>query len=213
LNKRITLLLLLSFSCQAIFAQPQGFKQLANPSGFKQKLNEISKSVNTIQSDFIQEKHLTILSDKIVSSGKFFFKKENQIRWEYTSPIKYLIILSNNQVYIKDEGRTNQYDLGSNKAFREINNIMSGAVQGNLLQDETKYKSAYYENSKNYLVILTPNDKTMKDYIQSICLYFDKKNFSVTGIKLVENSDDYTLIQFNNRKQNIAISADLFKLK
>lgn len=205
--------MLMLFSCISIFSQPQGFKQLANSSGFKQKLNEISKSINTIQSEFIQEKHLTVLSDKIVSSGKFFFKKENQLRWEYTSPFKYLIILSNDKVYIKDESKTNQYDIGSNKVFMEINNIMSGAVRGNLLQDGTKYVSSYYENNKNYLVVLTPIDKTMKDYIKSIYLYFDKKNYTVTMIKLVENSDDYTLIQFNDRKQNIVISDDLFKLK
>jgi outer membrane lipoprotein-sorting protein len=213
LNKTISLLLLIYFSCQSIFAQPQGFKPISNIAVFKQKLSEASRAANTIQSDFIQEKHLTVLSDKIVSSGKFYFKKENQLRWEYISPIKYLIILSNNKVYIKDDNKTNQYDLGSNKVFKEINSVMSGAVQGNLLQDETKYKSAFYENSKNYLVILTPIDKIMKDYIKSIYLYFDKKNFSVTMLKLVENSDDYTLIQFNNRKQNLALSADLFKIK
>ena len=212
-NKIPTFLFLLFLSSQSIIAQPQGFNQLTDITGFKQKLIASSKSANTIQSDFVQEKHLTVLSDKIVSTGKFYFKKENQLRWEYTSPIKYLIILSNNKVFIKDNNKTNQYDLGSNKAFREINNIMSGAVQGNLLQDETKYKPVYYESNKNYLVILTPIDKTMKDYIKSIYLYFDKKNLSVTMIKLVENSDDYTLIQFSNRKQNMVISADMFKIK
>lgn len=186
---------------------------MANPAVFKQNLNEMSKSVNTIQSDFIQEKYLTVLSDKIVSAGKFFFKKENQLRWEYTSPFKYLIILSNDKVYIKDDHKSNQYDLGSNKVFREINNIMSGAIQGKLLQDITKYKPAYFENNKYYLVILTPSDKTMKDYIKSIYLYFDKKNYGVMMIKMIESSDDYTIIQFNNRKQNISISADKFTLK
>jgi outer membrane lipoprotein-sorting protein len=213
LNRTNTLLLLICISCQSIFAQPAGYKPITDQALFKQKLNEASKSANTIQCDFIQEKYLTVLSDKIVSSGKFYFKKENQLRWEYTSPIKYLIILSNNKVLIKDDNKTNQYDLGSNKTFKEINNIMSGAVQGNLLNDDTKYKSVFFENAKNYLVILTPVDKTMKGYIKSIHLYFDRKSLSVTMIKLVENSDDYTLIQFNNRKQNIILSAELFKIK
>jgi outer membrane lipoprotein-sorting protein len=186
---------------------------MTDVSAFRQKLALTSKSVNSIQCDFTQEKHLTILQDKITSSGKFTFKKENQLRWEYTSPIKYLIILSNNRVYIKDEGKSNQYDLGSNKTFREINNIMTGAVQGNLLQDDTKYKPSFYENNKNFLVILNPTDKAVKDFIKSIHLYFDKKSLSVIMIKLVENSDDFTLIEFKNRKQNIPVSADMFKIK
>lgn len=205
--------MLILFSYQLILAQPQGYQKMANPVAFKQKLNEISKSVNTIQSDFIQEKYLTVLSDKIVSSGKFFFKKENQLRWEYTSPFKYLIILNNDKVYIKDDNKSNQYDLASNKVFREINNIMTGVVQGKLLQDEIKYKPSYFENSKYYLINLTTTDKSMKDYIKSIILYIDKKNYSVLMIKMVEPSDDYTLIQFSNRKQNISIPPEKFTIK
>jgi outer membrane lipoprotein-sorting protein len=213
LNKTLTLLLLMLLSSHYLPAQPQGYKQMSKPIEFKQKLKEISKSVNTMQSDFIQEKYLTVLSDKIVSTGKFYFKKENQLRWEYNSPFNYLIILSNDKVYVKDDHKTNQYDLGSNKVFREINNIMTGAVLGKLLEDELKYKPSYFENSKYYLVILIPADKNMKDYIKLICLYFDKKNFTVSMIKMVESSDDYTLIQFNNRKQNISISEDKFTIK
>lgn len=213
LNKSIIFFLFLLVSGHSLIAQSNGYKKMANPIAFKQKMNEVTKSVNTIQSDFVQEKYLTVLSEKIVSSGKFFFKKENQIRWEYTSPFKYLIILNNDQVYIKTENKSTQYDLGSNKVFREINNIITGAVQGKLLQDEIKYKPEYFESSQCYLVILTPSDKTMKGYIKSINLYFDKKNFTVIMIKLVELSDDYTVIQFPGRKQNLPISADKFKLK
>jgi outer membrane lipoprotein-sorting protein len=213
LNKSLIYILIMLFSSLYLPAQPQGYKQMSNPVEFKQQLKKTSKTINTIQSDFIQEKYLTVLSDKIVSTGKFFFKKENQLRWEYNSPFNYLIILRNDKVFIKDDQKTNQYDLGSNKVFREINNIMTGAVQGKLLEDEIKYKPSYFENSKYFLVILTPADKNMKDYIKSIYLYFDKKNFTVTMIKMVESSDDYTLIQFNNRKQNISISEDKFTIK
>jgi outer membrane lipoprotein-sorting protein len=204
---------LFCFNFQLIIAQPAGFKAMVNPVAFKQKLNEMSKSLTSIQSDFTQEKHITALSDNITSKGTFYFKKENQLRWEYTSPIKYLIILNNNKVYVKDENKSSQYDLGSNKVFKEINSIMTGAVQDKLLQDESKYKAAYFESTKYYLVILTPLDKSLKGYVNSIYLYFEKKNYAVSIIKLIESSDDYTQIQFINRKQNLSISADKFLVK
>jgi outer membrane lipoprotein-sorting protein len=207
------LLTVVLFISPAAIAQPEGYKSIANIAAFKQKLNEVSKSTTTIQSDFTQEKFLTVLSDKIESSGKFYFKKENQLRWEYTSPFKYIIILNNDKIAIQDDNKTKQYDIGSNKAFREINNIMTGAVQGKLLQDESKYKAAFYENQKYFLVVLTPADKNIKEMINSIYLYFDKKNYAVTSLKIIESSNDYTLIRFSNRTQNTNISADKFKIK
>ena len=212
-NRLFTCIGLFILFCNNLIAQTPDYKQIVNPAIFKQKLAEVSKSVNTIQCDFTQEKHLTVLSDKIISSGTFCFKKENQLRWEYTSPYKYLIIFNKDKVYIKDDHKSNQYDMGSNKAFNEINNIMTGAVQGKLLQDETKYKPLFYENNKYYLAVLSPTDKNMKDYIKSIFLYFDKKTLSLTMIKMLELSDDYTLIKFSNRKQNIVISPDKFIIK
>ena len=38
----------------------------------------MSESTNTIVSDFVQEKNLSVLSEKIISKGQFYFQKGKQ---------------------------------------------------------------------------------------------------------------------------------------
>src|SRR3989304_2218864 len=75
---------------------------LKDVPGFRARLETLSDKVSTIESDFIQEKSLSVLANTIVSRGHFWYKKENNIRWEYVSPYKYLIIITNNQIFIKE---------------------------------------------------------------------------------------------------------------
>jgi outer membrane lipoprotein-sorting protein len=68
-----------------------GFKPVANLELFSQQFMKTARSTNTIKSDFVQEKNLSMLSEKIVSKGKFWFKKENKVRMEYSAPSYYLM--------------------------------------------------------------------------------------------------------------------------
>jgi hypothetical protein len=49
-----------------INAQYPGYKQVADISSFKKQFAEASQKANTIKSDFVQEKNLSMLSEKIV---------------------------------------------------------------------------------------------------------------------------------------------------
>ena len=73
---------------------PQSFKLVKDTANLKAKIEMMSKVTNSIESDFTQEKNLSVLSEKIISKGHFVFKKENMLRWEYQSPSKYLIVIN-----------------------------------------------------------------------------------------------------------------------
>src|ERR1700752_681669 len=99
------------------FAIAQNFKAVKDTSALKQKIESMSKTVNSIESDFTQEKNLSMLSEEITSKGNFKFKKENMLRWEYSTPYKYLIVINKDKIWIKDEKKTQKYDMNSNKIF------------------------------------------------------------------------------------------------
>ena len=42
-----------------------------------------------------------MLSEKIISKGKFWFKKDNLVRLEYVQPYQYLMIINKNNIFIK----------------------------------------------------------------------------------------------------------------
>jgi len=211
MNKIITLIISLFVS--SIFAQvPAGYKAVKETDGFKQKMEEQSKLINSIESDFTQEKYLSVMSEKIITKGHFLFKKVNMLRWEYTEPLKYLIAINKDKMFIKDNGKVSKYDINSNKMFKSINEMMMSTVNGTLLNNKD-YQPSYFENDKLYLIELTPLQKGAKDFLKVIQLYVQKTDYAVVKVKMIEPGDDYTTIEFTNRKTNQPISDEKFIVK
>lgn len=190
----------------------QNFKQVKDTLALKTKIESMSKTTSSIESDFVQEKNLSVLSEKIISKGHFIFKKENLLRWEYNSPTKYLIIINKEKIMIKDEKKTNKYDMNSNKVFKEINDIMLSCVQGTIFKSN-KFKASYFENEKYYKLELLPQAKNMKETFKKINLFFDKSVTSVAKMEMIEASEDVTTIDFSNKKLNAPIPENTFIIK
>lgn len=190
----------------------QNFKPLKDTLSLKQKIESMSKATNSIEADFIQEKNLSMLSEKIISKGHFVFKKENLLRWEYQTPSKYLIVINKDKVVIKDEKKTSKYDMNSNKVFKEINDIMLSCVQGTIFKSN-KFKTSYFENDKGYKLELIPQVKNMKETFKKINLYFDKNVTSVAKMEMIENNDDLTSLDFINKKLNAPVVETIFTVK
>lgn len=190
----------------------QNFKIVKDTAALKQKIESMSKATVSIESDFIQEKNLSMLSEKIISKGHFVFKKENLLRWEYSSPSKYLIVINKDKVVIKDEKKTTKYDMNSNKVFKEINDIMLSCVQGTIFRSN-KFKTSYYENDKFYKLELIPQVKNMKETFKKINLYFDKNVTSVAKMEMLESNEDLTSLDFINKKLNAPIAETIFIVK
>ena len=190
----------------------QTFRLVKDTLVLKLKVENMSKALNSIDADFVQEKNLSVLSERIISKGHLMFKKENLLRWEYFTPSKYLIVINKEKVFIKDEKKTSKYDMNSNKVFKEINDIMISCVQGTIFKS-SKFKTSYFENEKYYKLEMTPKTKNMKDSFKKINLYFDKNITSVYKIEMIETSEDFTLIEFLNKKLNAPISENSFIIK
>ncbi|MET0299185.1 MAG: outer membrane lipoprotein carrier protein LolA [Flavitalea sp.] len=196
----------------SLFAQPAGYKAIADNAAFKARFSAEAKKLGSIQSDFVQEKNLAMLSEKISSNGKFWFKKDNLVRMEYTSPFKYLMIINKNNVYIKDDQKENKISARSNKLFQQINRIIVDCVQGSAL-DNKDFTVKNFEGKDGYLVMLTPVTKSMKDLFAGINVVVDKKDFSILRMEMVEAGGDNTVIRFTNKQINIPVADALFAIK
>ena len=152
-----------------------------------------------------------MLSEKITSKGKFWFKKDNLVRMEYNQPFQYLMIINKNNVFIKDGQKENKVSTTSNKLFQQINKITVDCVQGTAL-DNNDFKFSVFENDKNFLVELTPVAKNLKEYFKSINIFVDKKDYSVIKLDMRELSGDNTVISFINKELNVTIPDALFAI-
>ncbi len=207
--RQFLILILFMLSLSSFSQDKAKFYPINNLKELEQDLNANSAKTNTISSDFIQIKHLEYLEDTIITKGKFWFKKENKLRWEYTSPFKYIIVINNGKFVIKDKDKISEYDINSNKAFQEINDLIISSVRGTLLEED-KFNVTALKNASTYLVKLTPKDEKMKEILNKIELYFDIASLDIVKVKMIENKDDFTIISFINRKLNEEIPANIF---
>ena len=200
----IPCLLLLGFEWQTT-----AFIPVEDVNALEEKLNSNLENINSISSDFIQQKELEYLDETIVSKGQFWFKKENQLRWAYHEPFEYAIILSKGKFIIQDESTVNVYDIDSNQAFREINNLIINMVKGSLM-DYDKFEIEAFENSSQYLVKLVPIDTNMRKVISNMEVFLEKKDLTVGKVIMHESESDFTVLTFTNKKLNEQIPDSIF---
>lgn len=211
LNKLILIFFLLILVIPAFSQVPGGFTEVQDISAVKKMISENADETNSLSSDFIQKKHLTMMEEVLISRGRFLFRKENDVRWEYHSPINYAIVINNNHFMINNDGKISIFDTESNKLFKEINSMILMAIQGNFVNDPA-FVAAFFQDDKNYLAILKPQDEILKNILETIEIYFEKESMAVGKVKFIEPEEDFTLITFTNRKKNTKLEDDQFKI-
>lgn len=194
------------------------FSQALIPATEVQKkdiLAKISKeqvNANSLECKFVQKKKLSVLAETVASEGVMYFKKDNNLRWQYNKPYRYLFILSGGKVLIKNESRTDKFDTNSNKMFREISEIMIGGVKGNTLVDNRKFDARFLVGASTVVVKLTPKNKELKQLMKYINLTFSKSDWLVKSIEMLEQGGDNTVITFTEKNVNKKISDDIFRI-
>lgn len=182
---------------------------LSELTAFKQSVNEVSKKIKTLSTDFLQYKHLDFLAKDIETSGKMIFKEPYLLQWQYKRPYNYSIVFKNGKILINDEGKKSAMDVGSSKIFGKINKLIVGSVSGNLFDDK-EFDISYFKNKNQNITKLLPKDANLKKYIKQIELTFDKEDFTVLQVKLIESSDDFTRIVLKNKVLNAKIDDAIF---
>jgi len=178
----------------------------------KKSISDAARSTMSLEARFIQTKELSVIKEKIVSKGTFFFKKDRLLRWEYSDPFSYLIIFNNDRIYIKDEDKENHISIQSNKVFREVNNILIGAVQGTLLLDTKNFQCSISDLHDQLRADLLPVNQKLRETLSEITLFFNKSDYTVEQFVMREASGDYTRIEFMNKKKNQVIPDEKFAI-
>lgn len=172
-------------------------------------VNKTSKAISTIQSDFTQYKHLSFLSNDIITEGKMAFKAPNRVKWEYTKPFQYSVIFKEDKLFIDDAGNKSNVDIGNSGLFKKLNELIVNSVKGDLFHNDD-FNIDYFKSPEYYKVIFLPKDEKIKAYIASFILLFDKEEASVLEVKIVEPSNDFTRIVFANRMINKPLANEVF---
>lgn len=176
------------------------------------KINSAASAMKSMNCSFTQTKYLSMLSDKMVSSGKMYYKQPNKLRWEYTSPYNYLFVFNNTKVYVGNKSKKDVIDTNTNKVFKEIARIMMNTVTGKALSNKTDFSISITEDKSFWNVTLVPRKKEMKQMFSKIELIFNKSNTMISEINIYEKNNDRTNIKLSNIVKNGSVNESLFAI-
>jgi len=208
--KTIALVIFILFNLPGL-AQYTGYTLSNHPEIFRKSFAEATASIESIQSGFSQEKTLTMLSEKMNSTGKFWYRKKDKLRMEYIQPYPYLMILSSGKIFVKDGQKENQFSANSSKIFQEVNRILIDCVSGNMLNNPD-FQARIFENAGSFLIEFQPVAKNLKELYKNINIVIDKKDYTATVVEMIEVSGDKTIIRFQNKVLNAPIPDSVFNI-
>lgn len=206
--KRVGLFIsLVLISVVMLCAQPAGYTKLSDSdaAATAKAISANSAKMTSLKVDFKQEKISKAFKNKVVSQGKMSYKKSNFLRWAYTSPTAYSIILNEKGAFLKNSNGSTK-----NKALGELGGLIARTISGDGLVNNKDFTVAFYK-SKDVLAYMVPVNKRLQAMYKSIEVYLNPQTYYATKVCLVEKNGDVTVITFSGHQKNVTFPATEFK--
>jgi len=176
--------------------------QVQTDAEILEKIKQASLQVRSLACDFTQEKHISILNDALVSTGKMHYQASDKLKWEYTSPSAFVFTMNGSQVLLKSKEQCQVVDSKKDRRFKHIVKMMEGNIIGNSLTDTKSFKSQLQQVDGLWQVTLMPLRNDLKQMWQKLVLYIPADLTMVSRVEIHEVSGDYTSIEFKNIQVN-----------
>jgi len=180
--------------------------------GWGQSWEEIRSGageIQSVQTDFIQEKHMKILAAPLISRGKLWFRMPDALRWEYTDPIHSALILykGRSRRYIQNNTGWVQEDTAGLQAMQvvlgEITNWLNGDFDSN-----PDFTATLAPERK---IILTPKSQGLGRIIEKIVLHLSETPGIIEAVTIHEGPASHTRLTFQRPILNQPIDNAVFQ--
>jgi outer membrane lipoprotein-sorting protein len=203
-------MILLFFLCLNYCLSAEEFTAVEDENRFRQQYKSVSEGIKTLEVDFLQEKEIILLTNKLHSTGRMIFRNDNCLKIEYFKPNAFIVAIHNGKITIKDgERAASSTIVKNNKLFEQISQITMYAINGSIL-DSKNFGSTILENENLYRIILVPKSKELKKYYKTLDLYINKTTFMIEKTVMKETSGDETVMSFKNIRTNNSIPDEAF---
>ncbi|PIQ88045.1 MAG: hypothetical protein COV73_00910, partial [Candidatus Omnitrophica bacterium CG11_big_fil_rev_8_21_14_0_20_43_6] len=98
-------------------------------------LQEKMSAVDSIQTDFVQEKILALFKQKVILKGKIFIQKPGMLAWKVSSPMRYALVINGSNISQWDQDSNQLQSVSLNKtpsfqvAIQQMQNWFSGSYK------------------------------------------------------------------------------------
>lgn len=172
------------------------------------KLKQENEKISTISSHFKQTKTLPIMDEPIISEGSFYFDHNGKVCMDYTNPQGDILLINGETVQIVTNGKQSQ----SKNRFSELKSLLIACFKGDLNQ-LGNCKFTLVDSKTSYIIVAEMNKEKSKGLPQKVILTYDRKDCSISEMKMEEANGNTTLYQLSSKKINQPIEEQVFTTK
>ena len=167
--------------------------------------------VTSLESDFVQERHLSMLEDVLISRGRFYFKKQDRLRWELTKPVSSGFAVSGKKAKRWDakSGQTEAFKVYQVPFIKLFTDQVFAWATADFKKLQKNYKIRVLSNSPVDLK-LVPIRSQEKKYLAHFRIAFTADASHVNTVEVHESGGDFTRIRFFNTIINTPLPNTLF---
>jgi len=167
-----------------------------------------SAQVHSVQADFIQDKNLKILVRPIVSKGRFVFQAPGNLRWEYITPFRSVLLMYGGRIrkFTERNGALVEEQGLQLDAMQVVLGEISGWLEGRF-SDNAAFTT---EVKDAHTVILVPREEGIRSFIRRIELKIADQAGLLDSVTIVEGPGSSTRLTFSHAVLNQPVAEGLF---
>lgn len=182
-------------------------------------LAELQKSLSgttNVQSEFIQEKKLSLLQQTVVIKGRLAVEQPARLSWQVVEPIRYNMVLDGTVLKQWDEttGKVQTHSLAGNPVFKVVVTQLRAWFSGQFDLLTKDFEARADASSATPRIIFTPKAESFAfKVIERVVLTFREDRRYIQDMLIEERSGDRTTMTFTNSILNAAIPASAWEVK
>jgi outer membrane lipoprotein carrier protein len=176
-------------------------------------IRQAAATIQTIEASFVQTRTLRILKQPLVSRGLIAFRRPNDLRWEYLSPLPTLLVVraGHAQRLLKHGAEWVSDASAKLEAMTVVLGEISLWLDGNFSASKTfRPQLRLAARNQPAQVDLLPLDRSLGKIIARITLTFGERPGTVSAVDIFEQGEGVTHIVFENPRYNHVIPDERF---
>jgi outer membrane lipoprotein-sorting protein len=177
-------------------------------------IRKAAATIKSIEATFVQTRTLKILRKPLVSRGTMAFRRPNDLRWEYQSPLPTLLVAHGGDIHrmIKHDGTWVNDASGRLEAMKVVLGEINLWLDGDFSSSKT-FRPALRpaKGSQPGYVELMPVDPSLAKIISRIALSFGERPGTVSAIDIYEEGEGVSHIAFESTRFDQAIPDSRFE--
>jgi len=152
---------------------------------------------------------MKILARPLVSQGKFLFKSPNSLRWEYTRPLKSILVLHNGKTrrFVQKDGRLVEDASAGLQSMQVVVQQITQWLNGRF-DENPAFEASLAIGQK---IVLSPRDAAIARLIQRIEILLSNRPGVIASVTIFESEDSFTKLIFQNVVLNTPLDDALFQ--